>query len=107
MAGVDYPERENYGVANIEILRNSKKFEEQIITFFGKFGKVKSQVRNKAGIADCVLECRQKLFVIEIKNYRCGTKISKVDVKQLLRYMKALNIKNMTKIKLKRQILGD
>ena len=91
-ANVEYPvhRREKYGSSNPNIRRRAMKFERSIINFFEKIGSVKTQVRTSKGIADAVVYVNGNKFVLEIKDYK-SKPISYSDIKQLNRYLEALN----------------
>jgi len=92
LAGVEYPEkrRKIYGIAIKEIKKRSSDFEKEVLTLMENFGKVKSHVKTKYGIADAILYINKKFFVVEIKNY-LSKPISNLDIKQLEKYLNALN----------------
>tara|TARA_B100002003_G_C14150281_1_gene553219 strand:- start:3007 stop:3762 length:756 start_codon:yes stop_codon:yes gene_type:complete len=94
LAGVKYPERSfNTGVMNPLVLQRSNKFEKDIISLLAQIGEIKSQVKNKEGFADCLFRFKDETFVVEIKDYRGKNNITMSEIKQLKRYMDAMNHK--------------
>jgi len=93
-AGAKYSEREvTYGVANPAVVERCIKFEKNIIKILGELGHVRPKVRTEAGIADCVFKYDHLTFVVEIKDFRGKKNITMYEIKQLIKYMRALNYK--------------
>jgi hypothetical protein len=92
LAGVEYPEkrRKIYGIAIKQIKKRSSDFEKEVLSLMENFGKVKAHVKTKYGIADAILHTNKRFFVVEIKNY-LSKPISNLDIKQLEKYLNALN----------------
>lgn len=95
MAGINYPIREiNSGVRNPFVIKRCKSFERKIINLLGNLGEVESQVKISGGIIDCLFNYRGSLFTVEIKDFRGKNNITMHEIKQLVKYMKAINCKN-------------
>lgn len=93
-ANVKYPKKEiTSGVMNPYVVRRSNKFEKDIISLLAKFGEVKPRVRTAAGIVDCLLSYKGTKLAVEIKDFRGKNNITMYELKQLVRYMKALGYK--------------
>jgi hypothetical protein len=92
MAGIKYPfeERKLFGTALIEIKKRAKDFEKEISEKLVKYGSVNRYVKTRRGVADIVLERKNKKIVIEIKDYQ-QKEISISQVKQLNKYLEDLN----------------
>ncbi len=94
-ANVDYPFRERIrGVANPAIVQRSLEFERRMIYLLSKIGSVQSKVRTKAGIADCVFRQNGTTYIVEVKDFRGGRNITQSQIKQLMKYMVALECNN-------------
>jgi len=91
-ARVKYPfERlKLYGTALSEIKKRARDFEEQISVILSGYGKVNRLVKTKRGVADIILERKNKKIVIEIKDYQ-NKEVSFSQVKQLNKYLEDLN----------------
>ena len=93
-AGITYPKREvKDGVMNPSVIKRCNEFERRIIKLLGNLGEVKPKIRTSAGIIDCLFKYNNKTFVVEIKDFRSRNNITMFEIKQLIRYMKALNYK--------------
>ncbi len=91
-ADVLYPERQiTSGVRNPLVVKKSNKFERKIINLLRGLGEVIPKVKTKEGIADCIFKFNNRNFVVEVKDYRGKNNITMYEIKQLIRYMKALN----------------
>jgi predicted transcriptional regulator len=91
-SGVEYPfeRRKVHGTALKTIKERAKNFEEEIAIKLSGFGTVNRLVKIKRGIADIILERKNKKIVIEIKDYQLK-EISISQVKQLNNYMEDIN----------------
>jgi len=91
-AGIKFPfERlKIYGIGLKNIRKRAKDFEEEIAIKLSGYGKVNKFVKTKRGVADIVLERKNKRAIIEIKDYRCKD-ISKSQINQLLKYLEDCN----------------
>jgi len=87
-AGVKFPyERLNiHGVIIKEIRMDAEKFEHEIARKLTGYGSVNRLVKTKRGIADIILERRDRKVAIELKNYKCH-EISISEINQLNRYL--------------------
>tara|TARA_Y100000034_G_scaffold121849_1_gene166582 strand:- start:668 stop:1399 length:732 start_codon:yes stop_codon:yes gene_type:complete len=94
-ADVEYPKREiTSGVMDFRVLKRCKDYESKVIKMLEKFGRVIPKVRLMNGkIIDCILEKNNKKYVVEIKNYKGRNNITMSDIKQLVNYMRFLNLK--------------
>ena len=93
-AGIKYPEKEvTSGVMNPFVLERCNKFEKRIIKLLGNLGEIKPKVRTTAGITDCLFKYNNEVFVVEIKDFRGKNNITMFEIKQLVKYMRALNHK--------------
>ena len=93
-ANIKYPDKDiTSGVRNPEVVKRSHDFEKEIIDILKKFGKVRPKVRLTNGIVDCLLNYDNEDFVVEIKDFRGRNNMTMHEIKQLLRYMDALNYK--------------
>ena len=91
-AGVEFPKREiTSGIRSPIVIERSLNYEKRIIKLLAKFGEVQPKVRTRLGIADCVFKKDDKSFVVEIKDFRARNNITMSQIKQLVRYMKALS----------------
>jgi len=94
-ANVKYIEKEvTSGVISPDVVKRCNQFEKRIINRLSCFGKVYPKVRNSRGIADCVFKFKNKQFVVEIKDYRGKRNITMYEIRQLIKYMEALNCWN-------------
>jgi len=94
-AGVKYVEKEiTSGVRNPFVVQRCIQFEQKIISLLGKIGQVVSKIRIKNYIVDGIFRYKNKTFIVEIKDYRGHNNITMSEIKQLLRYMGALNCNN-------------
>lgn len=93
-AGVKYPEKEvTSGVMNPFVVERCNKFEKRIFELLRELGEIKPKVRTTVGIADCLFKYNNDVFVVEIKDFRGKNNITMFEIKQLVKYMKALNYK--------------
>ncbi len=93
-AGVKYPKKEvTSGVMDPFVIERCNKFEKMILKLLGGLGKVEPKIRTSAGIVDCLFKHNNRAFVVEIKDFRGKNNITMFEIKQLVRYMKALNYK--------------
>lgn len=92
LACIPYPkERLNlHGTALNEIKYRAKAFEDDIASALSVFGIVRQSVKTKRGIADIILERKDKKIIIEIKDYQ-NKEISVSQVKQLNKYLEDIN----------------
>lgn len=94
-ADIKYPLRQHKeGVVNPLVVKRSLKFEKKIISLLKNYGKVRPKVRTSAGIVDCLFKYKNTNYVVEIKDFRSERNITMSQIKQLVKYMKALNYKN-------------
>ena len=94
-AGVDYPKREiTSGVADPRVVKRCLSFEKNILSLLGTLGNVKPKVRCTSGIVDCLFHYNNKDYVVEVKDFRSRNNITMSQIKQLVRYLKELDIKN-------------
>lgn len=91
-AGVNYPfdRRKVHGTALRNIKKRAKCFEDEIAIKLTGFGNVNKLVKIKRGIADIILERKDKKIVIEVKDYQLK-EISKSQINQLNKYMEDIN----------------
>ena len=91
-ANVEYPifRRKIYGAANKKIRNRSIVFEKTIFKKLEKIGQLEKYVKTRNGIIDAILKIKNRKFAIEIKNY-LSKPISKSEISQLIKYMKAIN----------------
>ncbi len=91
-ADIKYPfERlKFYGTALKKIKKRAKDFENKIAIILSGYGKVNQLVKTKRGIADIILERKNKKIIVEIKDYQ-NKDISISQVKQLNKYMEDCN----------------
>ncbi len=94
-ADAHYPEKEvTSGVRNPYAVKRCHDFEKRIFGLLEGLGTVRTLVRNKAGIADCVFRFNDTFFVVEIKDFRGKNNITMHEIGQLIRYMGALKCNN-------------
>jgi len=94
-AGIEYvPRNIVSGVASNIIVNRCIAYERKIVDILSGLGKVRSKVRTQNGIADCTLELNGINYVVEVKDFRARNNITQTQIKQLIRYMKALKYKN-------------
>lgn len=94
-AGITYPNREiNFGVCDPQVMRRCLTYEKEVISILKGLGTVKPKVRTFNGIIDCLFECKNRCFVVEIKDFRARNNITMSQIKQLITYMKELNFKD-------------
>ena len=94
-AGVKYPQRDfTKGVVNPVVVNRSLNFEKEVINQLKTIGEVRPKVRTKTGIVDCILNYKNKDYVVEVKDFRSRNNITMSQIKQLIRYLKELNLKN-------------
>lgn len=91
-AGVKFPfERlKLYGIGLEEIRIRARKFEEDIAIKLSGYGTVNRLVKTKRGIADIILERKEKKVIIEIKDYQ-RKDISITQIMQLNKYLEDVN----------------
>ena len=91
-SGIKYPfeRRKLHGTALNEIKNRAKRFEEEIAIKLSGFGTVNKLVKTKRGIADIILERKNKKVVIEIKDYQLK-EISIAQINQLNKYLEDIN----------------
>ena len=90
LAGIEYPLRTGRNdITNLKILRRSKQFENKVFKLLANFGEVYKKIRIKSGIIDCLFKYNNKVFVVEIKDYR-HHHITMSEVKQVIKYMRTL-----------------
>jgi len=80
-----------YGIGLKEVTDRAQTFEEQIAIKLSGYGNVNRLVKTKRGIADIILERKDKKIVIEVKDYK-NKDISFSQVKQLNKYLEDLNV---------------
>ena len=87
-AGVKFPFKrlKLYGTALKEIKKRAKDFEEEIAVKLSGYGRVNRLVKTKRGVADIILERKDKKIVIEVKDYQ-QKEISISQIKQLNNYI--------------------
>ena len=94
-ANIPYPKKEiTWGVRNPVVVKRCRDYESQVIQTLARLGKVRRHVRTPTGIVDCILTHGNKEFVVEVKDFRSRNNITMSQLKQLLKYMCALNIPN-------------
>ncbi|MBT4445852.1 hypothetical protein HOA92_04275 [archaeon] len=94
LAGVRYPEREvTSGVMNPDVCKRSILFEKFVVDEFSKYGEVFPKVRCNKGITDAIFVKDNIKYVVEVKDFRGRNNITKSQIKQILRYMKDLDIR--------------
>lgn len=88
MAGVTFPYNrlKFHGSALKEIREDAERFELEITKILSGYGSVNRLVRTKRGIADIILERKEKKVAVELKNYKCH-EISISQIKQVNRYL--------------------
>ncbi len=92
LANVKYPKKEvTSGVVNYSIIKRSKEFEIKMIERLKNIGDVKTKIRTKSGVVDCLFNYKNKNFVVEIKDFRARNNITMSQIKQLVKYMRSLN----------------
>jgi hypothetical protein len=92
-AKVEYPfeRRKVHGTVLKDIRNTAKNFEEEIATILSGYGNVNKFVKTKRGIADIILERKDKKIIIEIKDYQ-NKEISISQINQLNRYLEDCNL---------------
>ncbi len=93
-ASMKYPESRRilYGTARLSIKRRALIFQTRIVNLLKQFGDVNTQIKTKHGTIDAILNYKNLILPVEIKDYR-SKPISKTEIKQLLRYLTDLNCK--------------
>jgi len=88
-AGVKFPyERlKLHGTVLKEIKQRAESFEEEISRKLSCYGKVNRLVKTKRGVADIILERKDKRTIIEIKDYKAKD-VSIPQIRQLNKYLK-------------------
>lgn len=90
-AGIPYPLKAvTSGVMDPSVIKRCNKFEKTIFCLLENLGKVKTKVRISGGIIDCIFTCKNKDYVVEIKDFRGKNNITMSEIKQLIRYMRSL-----------------
>lgn len=91
-AGIKFPfERlKLYGIGLKETRERAKTFEEKIAIKLSGYGKVNRLVKTKRGVADIILERKNKKAIIEVKDYK-KKDISRSQITQLNRYLEDTN----------------
>ena len=79
-----------HGSAIKEINQRAKDFESEIAKRLLSYGNIHRLVKTKRGIADIILERKDKKVIIEIKDY-LNKEICESDIKQLNRYLEDCN----------------
>ena len=79
-----------YGIGLKEIRKRAKEFELEIALKLTGYGKVNRLVKTKRGVADIILERKDKKAVIEIKDYQ-NKDISMSQINQLNKYLEDCN----------------
>jgi len=93
-ANVEYPQREiTSGVRDPKVIKRCLAYEKRIVSILKELGEVKPKVRTSKGIVDCLFKYDDRNFVVEIKDFRGRNNITKSQIKQLIEYMRDLNIK--------------
>lgn len=91
-AGVPYIKKDiTRGVQNPFVVKRCREYEKKVVRILSRLGKVNYHVRTAAGIIDCLLTYNDRTFVVEIKDFRSRNNITMSQLKQLARYMGALN----------------
>lgn len=90
-ARIEYPESRRilYGTAKLSIRKRSLIFQNRVVNLLRKFGNVDTQVRTKNGIVDAILNYKNNILPIEIKDYRTKP-ISESEIRQLVKYLNDL-----------------
>ncbi len=91
-AGIIYPfeRRKIHGTVLKSIKKRAKNFEDEIANRLSKFGTLNKLVKTKRGIADIILERKDKKIPVEIKDYQLK-EISISQIKQLNKYMEDIS----------------
>ncbi len=91
-AGVKFPfERlKLYGIGIKKIRDRAKSFEDEIAIKLSGYGSVNKFVKTKRGVADIILERKNKKIIIEVKDYK-NKEISISQIKQLNKYLEDIN----------------
>jgi len=91
-AGVNYPfeRRKIHGIVLNEIRKRARDFEEEIAIKLSGYGKVNRLVKTKRGVADIILERKDKKIIIEAKDYQLK-EISISQINQLNKYLEDSN----------------
>lgn len=91
-ADVPYEKKEiTSGVQNPFVVKRCHAYEKQVVRHLKHFGRVAYHVRTPAGTVDCLFVHNDKTFVVEIKDFRARNNITMSQLKQVIRYMDALN----------------
>ncbi len=94
-AGINYPIRKKaHGVADPVVAQRCYTYEKKIIQILTTIGQVKPKVRISTGIVDCLFLYKNKMIVVEIKDFRGTKNITMTQIKQLLLYMRTLQCYN-------------
>jgi len=75
-----------YGVGIKRIRKRAKDFETEIAIKLSGYGKVNKFIKTKRGVADIILERKNKKAIIEVKDYQ-NKDISKSQINQLNKYL--------------------
>ena len=91
-AGINFPfERlKLHGSAINEVKQRANNFEEEIAKKLSCYGNVLRLVKTKRGVADIILERKDKKIIIEVKDY-LNKEISIHEIKQLNKYLEDFN----------------
>lgn len=92
-AELNYPfeRRKLHGTVLNEIKNRANNFEEDIAKKLSGYGNVNRLVKTKRGIADIILERKNKKIVIEVKDYQLK-EISISQINQLNKYLEDINL---------------
>ena len=94
-AGIEYPKKEiTSGVRDPSVVKRCHAYEKEIIQLLAKKGKVIPKVRTCSGIVDCLFTYKNVDFVVEVKDFRARNNITMSQIRQLVKYMDDLEIKN-------------
>ncbi len=114
-AGVIYRKKEpKSGVIVPEIAQRAHNFEREVFDLLTNLGQVQRYVKTTEGTVDCLLHTVSASYAVEIKDYRAKNNVGLYEFRQLVRYMKALNLENgmiicpkcsLPKRKLRREII--
>ena len=92
LAGVKYIKKfPTDGVRNPIVVKRCHDYESRVIEILKNFGQVTPKIRTPAGIIDCLLINSNRKYVVEVKDFRVRS-VNQSQLKQLLRYMEALQV---------------
>lgn len=95
LAGVVYQKKESRdGIRNPLIIKRCREYEHNIFDLLRLMGKVTPHTRTPTGIVDCLFETINHKYVVEVKDFRARNNITQSQIKQLISYMRDLDIKN-------------